>query len=98
MVNILYEENFLEHLSLYSIQAIVISTRIAHNLDRSDLNATLIGAAVRIAHCLGLHKISNQSRPVSYLEKVEIETGKRVWAQLLIQDHFQIPFTDTYSE
>ncbi|KAJ9156228.1 C6 zinc finger domain containing protein [Pleurostoma richardsiae] len=96
MVNILYEENFLEQLSLYSIQAIVISTRIAHNLGRSDLNATLVGAAVRIAHCLGLHKISDSSVGLSYNEQVELETGKRVWRQLVIQDHFQIPFTDTY--
>jgi hypothetical protein len=105
MINVLYQENFLENLSLYSIQAIVISTRIAHNLGRSDLNATLIGAAARIAHCLGLHKITDSStgddRALSgadWYERVEIETGKRVWLQLVIQDHFQIPFTDSYSE
>lgn len=104
-VNILNDENFLEHLSLYSIQAIVISTRIAHNLGRSDLNATLVGAAVRIAHCLGLHKISEltpdiavNEPPQNWYERIEVETGKRVWLQLVIQDHFQIPFTDTYSK
>ncbi|KAL1887495.1 hypothetical protein Sste5346_010194 [Sporothrix stenoceras] len=103
MVNTLYGENFLENLSLYAAQAIVISTRIAHNLDRTDLNAILVGAAVRIAHCLGLHKIAdphdggNETPDVdTWHERVEIETGKRVWLQLVIQDHFQIPYTDTY--
>ncbi|CAK7235490.1 hypothetical protein SBRCBS47491_009310 [Sporothrix bragantina] len=103
MVNVLYGENFLEHLSLYAVQAIVISTRIAHNLDRTDLNAILVGAAVRIAHCLGLHKISDPvvtpdglQSEFGWHEHVEIETGKRVWLQLVIQDHFQIPYTDTY--
>ncbi|EPE03043.1 c6 zinc finger domain containing protein [Ophiostoma piceae UAMH 11346] len=110
MVNTLYSENFLENLSLYAVQAILISTRIAHNLDRTDLNAILVGAAVRIAHCLGLHKISDAPEtpatkadtPASSVdtfdwhERVEIETGKRVWLQLVIQDHFQIPHTDTY--
>ncbi|CAK7219940.1 hypothetical protein SEUCBS140593_004064 [Sporothrix eucalyptigena] len=102
MVNTLYGENFLENLSLYAVQAIVISTRIAHNLDRTDLNAILVGAAVRIAHCLGLHKISDPvdadatDNTFNWHERVEIETGKRVWLQLVIQDHFQIPYTDTY--
>lgn len=106
MVNTLYGENFLENLSLYAVQAIVISTRIAHNLDRTDLNAILVGAAVRIAHCLGLHKIADPpadgddtetiDASGAWHERVEIETGKRVWLQLVIQDHFQIPYTDTY--
>ncbi|CAK7229803.1 hypothetical protein SCUCBS95973_007351 [Sporothrix curviconia] len=109
MVNTLYGENFMENLSLYAVQAIVISTRIAHNLDRTDLNTILVGAAVRIAHCLGLHKIAdphaegkengNEHEAIdvdTWHERVEIETGKRVWLQLVIQDHFQIPYTDTY--
>ncbi len=104
MVATLYAENFLENLSLYAVQAIVVSTRIAHNLDRTDLNAILVGAAVRIAHCLGLHKIADPpdedaavgSAAFNWHERVEIETGKRVWMQLVIQDHFQIVQTDTY--
>ncbi|CAK7220330.1 hypothetical protein SCUCBS95973_004122 [Sporothrix curviconia] len=104
MVNTLYGENFLEHLSLYSVQAVVISSRIAHNLDRTDLNASLIAAAVRIGHGLGLHKISepvvsahNAQDNVGWHERIEIETGKRVWLQLVVQDRSQIPFTATYN-
>ena len=88
---------------MYSVQAIVISTEVAHNLGLSDLNATLSSAAIRIAQCLGLHKIINAPNPDiktahQWHETLERELGKRVWWQLVIQDHFAIPFTDTYSE
>ena len=102
MVQVLYNSNFLSNLSLYSVQAIVISTEIAHNLGLSQLNATLFNAAVRIAECLGIHKIQDHSsKPLrnqqEWEEKVEREVGKRVWCQMIIQDHFAIPFTDSYS-
>jgi hypothetical protein len=102
MVQVLYNSNFLSNLSLYSVQAIVISTEIAHNLGLSQLNATLFNAAVRIAECLGIHKIRDHSsksvlNKEEWEEKVEREVGKRVWCQMIIQDHFAIPFTDSYS-
>ncbi|KAJ5952339.1 uncharacterized protein N7479_010752 [Penicillium vulpinum] len=102
MVQTLYNSNFLSNLSIYSVQAIVISTEVAHNLGLSQLNATLFNAAVRIAECLGIHKIQDQStKPAQskeeWDERVEREVGKRLWCQMVIQDHFAIPFTDTYS-
>ncbi|KAJ5997633.1 hypothetical protein N7522_009293 [Penicillium canescens] len=102
MVQTLYDCHFLSNLSIYSVQAIVISTEVAHNLGLSQLNATLFNAAVRIAECLGVHKIQDHStKPVrnkdDWEERVEREVGKRVWCQMIIQDHFAIPFTDTYS-
>lgn len=102
MVQTLYHSDFLTNLSLYSVQAIVISTEVAHNLGLSQLNATLFNAAVRIAECLGIHKIQDHSNRLAqskedWDEKVEREVGKRVWCQMIIQDHFAIPFTDTYS-
>lgn len=102
MVQILYNSHFLNNLSIYSVQAIVISTEVAHNLGLSHLNANLFNAAVRIAECLGVHKIKNHRSLVtqdkdSWEERVEREVGRRVWCQMLIQDHFAIPFTDTYS-
>lgn len=103
MIELLYSSDFLRNMSLYSVQAIVISTEVAHNLGLSQLNATLFSAAVRIAECLGLHKIEN-SKPTSSLnaheeewqENVDKEVGRRVWCQMVIQDHFAIPFTDSY--
>lgn len=103
MIDVLYTGNFLENLSLYSVQAIVISTEIAHNLGFSQLNATLFSAAVRIAECLGLHKIEDSdistiSTTEDWLEAIEKETGKRVFCQMVVQDHFAVPFTDSYGE
>ncbi|KAJ5782868.1 hypothetical protein N7457_004642 [Penicillium paradoxum] len=102
MVQTLYKSHFLANLSVYSVQAIVISTEVAHNLGLSQLNATLFNAAVRIAECLGIHKIQDHSTKLArskeeWDEKVEQEVGKRIWCQMIIQDHFAIPFTDTYS-
>lgn len=102
MVQTLYDSHFLSNLSIYSVQAIVISTEVAHNLGLSQLNATLFNAAVRIAECLGVHKIQDHAtKPAQnkddWEERVEREVGKRVWCQMIIQDHFAIPFTDTYS-
>ncbi|RMJ03376.1 hypothetical protein CDV36_015100 [Fusarium kuroshium] len=103
MVQVLNDQCFMENLSLFSIQAIVLSTRIAHNLDFSDFNAILVGAAIRIAHCLGLHMIpdTREARVTDNTDQwyavVEAEVGRRCWMQLVIQDYFQIPFTQTYA-
>ncbi|KAJ5090484.1 hypothetical protein N7532_009168 [Penicillium argentinense] len=102
MVQTMYSSHFLNNISIYSVQAVVISTEVAHNLGLSQLNATLFNAAVRIAECLGLHKIKDHPAILSpnrdqWEERVEREVGRRVWCQMIIQDHFAIPFTDTYS-
>lgn len=86
---------------VYSVQAIVISTEVAHNLGFSQLNATLMSAAIRIAQCIGLHKIRDYKLPIEtsrdqWNELVALETGKRVWYQMVVQDHFAIPFNDSY--
>lgn len=87
---------------MYSIQAIVLSTEVAHNLGFSDLNSTLIAAAIRLAQCMGLHKITEDSvleaeGSGQWHETIEREIGKRVWCQIVIQDHFGLCFTDSYS-
>lgn len=87
---------------MYSVQAIALSTEVAHNLGSSDLNATLIAAAIRLSQCMGLHNITDP--PSSKIgtsgqwhETVERELGKRLWCQIVIQDHFGLCFTDSYS-
>ncbi|RBA13647.1 hypothetical protein FPRO05_02440 [Fusarium proliferatum] len=103
MVDQLYQEDFAENHSIFSIQAIVLSTRVAHNLGRSDWNATLLGAAIRMAHCMGLHNIRNTTENPSaataegWFQCIETEVGRRCWNQLVIQDYFQVPFTETYA-
>lgn len=96
MTSVLFRFQFLSDLSIYSAQAIAISTEVAHNLGQSQLNATLFNAAVRIAECLGLHRIEDTGEE-DWEAKVERETGKRVWCQVTIQDHFAIPFTESYT-
>lgn len=90
---------------MFSVQAIVLSTRVAHNLGQSEPLANLVISAMGIAQTLGLHKIRSQSRGTNgppsdphsaWFESIELEVGKRTWWQLVIQDHFSIPFTETY--
>ncbi|KAH0848269.1 hypothetical protein FOPE_02225 [Fonsecaea pedrosoi] len=102
MVEVLYTSNFLQNISFYAVQAIVISTEVAHNFGLSQLNATLFSAAIRIAECLGVHKIQDGVSPhltaeEAWHETVEKEVGRRVWCQMIIQDYFAIPFTDSYT-
>ncbi|KAH7000590.1 hypothetical protein EDB80DRAFT_895783 [Ilyonectria destructans] len=98
MIHVLYSSHFLRDVSIYTVQAIVISTEVAHNLGQSQLNATLFNSAVRIAESLGLHRIGTGSAlEGNWNAKVNIEVGKRVWCQMMIQDHFAIPFTESYT-
>lgn len=66
------------------------------------MNATLVGAAIRMAHCMGLHRISSHHVQPSvdvaggWFQSVETEVGRRCWNQLVIQDYFQIPVTESY--
>ncbi|KAJ5565192.1 hypothetical protein N7513_001434 [Penicillium frequentans] len=87
MVQTLYSAHFLNNLSIYSVQAVVISTEIAHNLGLSQLNATLFNAAVRIAECLGIHKIKNHpptpKTEDGWEERVEREVGRRTISRFL---------------
>lgn len=88
---------------VYTVQAIAISTEVAHNLGHSESNAILFSAAVRIAQCLGLHRITDAATssgfptPEKWHENIEREVGKRIWCILLIQDHFAISYNDSYS-
>jgi len=92
---------------VFSVQAIVLSTRVAHNLGQSEPLANLVTSAIGIAQTMGLHKIRAKPKDsgdmpsgsrLAWFESVEIEVGKRTWWQLVIQDHFSIPFTETYGE
>lgn len=93
MLEVLYSEIFLENLSVYSVQDIGISTEFAHNLGFSQLNATLPGSALRIAQCLGLHKIvdgDNIPMPSTneWQDYAEREVGKgsgaRSWFRIIL--------------
>ncbi len=88
---------------VYSIQAIAISTRYAHNIGFSDSITNLLASAVGLAQAMGLHRIKSgeaddQQSIVTPHERIELENGKRLWWQLVVQDYFAIPFTESYCE
>lgn len=97
MMDTLWAGEFLRNATIHSVQAIAICTEVAHNLGQSQLNATLLSVAIRIAETLGLHTIQDAHvESLNWEVRMEREVGKRVWCQLIIQDHFAIPFTDSY--
>ena len=90
---------------MFSIQAVAISTRFAHNIGFSDTVTNLLTAVTGLAQAIGLHRIAfdatdtadHQQTKNSWHESIEREIGKRTWWQLVIQDYFAIPFTERYS-
>lgn len=82
----------------------MIATRYAHNIGYSDSLGNMLYSMYGIAQTMGLHRISpselDNTDPIKdspeWFEKIEREVGKRTWWQLVIQDHFSIPFTETY--
>ncbi|OAA75940.1 Zn(2)-C6 fungal-type DNA-binding domain protein [Akanthomyces lecanii RCEF 1005] len=104
LLRTLYTEDFMSDPSsiVYSIQAIAISTRYAHNIGFSDSITNLLASAVGLAQAMGLHRIKSaeaddQQSVVTPHERIELENGKRLWWQLVVQDYFAIPFTESYS-
>lgn len=97
MMDALWGGNFLQQAVIHSVQAIAVSTEVAHNLGQSQLNAALLSAAIRISESLGIHTIQDTyGEALDWETNIAREVGKRVWCQLIIQDHFAIPFTDSY--
>jgi hypothetical protein len=78
--------------SIFSVQAVATLTISAHLLGYSNMQTIHLASAVRIAQCLGLHKLGKDASG----GLIEKETGRRVWSQLCTQDWFGIPFSETY--
>jgi hypothetical protein len=95
-----YQENH----NLFSVQAIGTMTTCAHILGFSNTQSILIASAIRIAQSLGLHRLKGDrgeyKAPANNQERaacIQLETGRRVWQQMLTQDWFSVPFSETYS-
>jgi hypothetical protein len=95
-----YQENH----NIFSLQAIGTMTMCAHTLGFSNTQSILIASAIRIAQSLGLHRLKGErgeyKPPTNDREReahIQLEAGKRVWQQLLTQDWFSVPFSETYS-
>lgn len=99
---VLYRTDFLSNHSIFAVQAICIISMVAHSFGESDLMATLVNAGIRIAQCLGLHRIADGASTNSSAEGNmdvlwEREVGRRVWWKLVQLDYHSMPYTGTLS-
>jgi hypothetical protein len=88
-----FEANFMLTLpKRFSVQAIATLTIVAHPLGQSNSHSVMLASAVSIGQSLGLHRLVDENAG----SVVEREIGRRVWAQLCVQDWFSIPFSEAY--
>jgi hypothetical protein len=94
---ILNGEGFMSRHTIFSLKAICISGMVANVLGKSDLLITWLSASIRIAQCLGLHRIGEDTSGDTWTETLQKEIGRRVWWKLVELDYHSIPYTGTYS-
>ncbi|KAK5127336.1 hypothetical protein LTR85_006675 [Meristemomyces frigidus] len=90
-VGCLQKAQYMANPSILACEAISTLTMSAHLLGCSNQQAILLASATRIAQSLGLHRLDDTAE-----RTIEVETGRRVWAQLCTQDWFSIPFSECY--
>lgn len=107
-ISCLYLADYTSNLHVYSIQAIQALSMSAHILGFSNEQFVYLGGAIRIAQSLGLQRLSYDTEvdnalvdgtPMSQERKdklIKREMGRRIWAQLCIQDWFSTPASDMY--
>ncbi len=102
-IDCLHAASYQQNHNLYGVQAISTMTTCAHILGFSNTQSVLLASAVRIAQSLGLHRLGGETRRCQDLTNVKEmeayvrrESGRRVWQQLVTQDWFSVPFSETY--
>lgn len=94
----IFQSKSLARHTIYSVQAICICAMVANVLDSSDQMTVLVNAAVRIAQCLGLHRIPDEeSIDMDWLTRIQREVGRRIWWKLVELDYHSMPYTGTLS-
>ncbi|KAJ9144909.1 C6 zinc finger domain containing protein [Pleurostoma richardsiae] len=109
MVRSLWETEFMAKHSMHSIQAVIISSMVAHPLGHGVRHMVLLNSCLRIAQCLGLAEqrkqpLSAHDAEMSYQtvseprfsRRVAEEVTRRIWWQLLVQDYFLVPMAGSY--
>ncbi|CAH0034068.1 unnamed protein product [Clonostachys rhizophaga] len=101
-IEVLFRANFMDDHSIYSVQAICLLIQVAHHFDKSDLICILISTAIRIAQCLGLHRLGpdraiseGSTASINEPANTDRELKKGIWWFLVCHDWFQIPFQNT---
>jgi hypothetical protein len=94
----IFRTNSLGRHTIYSIQAVCICAMVGNVLDSSDQMTVLVNAAVRIAQCLGLHRIPDEpENSIDWPTTVHREGGRRIWWKLVELDYHSMPYTGTLS-
>ncbi|TLD35489.1 hypothetical protein E2P81_ATG01792 [Venturia nashicola] len=97
MMDVLNGEQFMSRHTVFSIQAICISGLVGNIFGKSDLLNTLVNAAIRIAQCLGLHKIPDEEAGEIWDDTLDREVGRRIWWKLVEMDYHSTPYTGSCS-
>jgi hypothetical protein len=105
-IDTLFAANFMAYHSIFSVQTICMLIHVGYNLGQSDLIASLMGSAIRIAQSLGLHRLGSDKpespnsvsdSPRKTRKLIDREVKKRIWWFIIRQDWLQIPFMNTYT-
>lgn len=91
----LHEADWMRSHSLYAVQAVAIMASAAVNSGKADMYFTLLGAAIRVAQALNLHRLGPDPNPQE--PDIAREVRKRTWYQLLYQDAFHVAFNGACS-
>lgn len=85
MMKTLYSQlQLMNKLSLTMVQAGLLISIYENSEGLNDASYMSIGACVRLGHAIGLHKTLQQTPPVDYMERMEMESRKRVWWGVII--------------
>lgn len=95
VIEVLNGEDFMNRHTIHSVQAVCISGMVGNVFGKSDLLTTLVNASVRIAQCLGLHRIPGECPNEPWDEICDKEVGRRVWWKLVEMDYHSMPYTGT---
>ncbi|GAA5918046.1 hypothetical protein JCM6882_008154 [Rhodosporidiobolus microsporus] len=107
----LHRANFLAKHSIYAVQSIVVLVIACQDVGGSDLIATLLACAIRIAQHLNLHRFASDQawdakRRANGVDPksaqgirglIQREVRKRVWYALCAEDWYSIPYRRAYA-
>lgn len=92
----LQEADWMRCHSLYAVQSVAVMASSAVNTGKADMYFTLLGAAIRVAQALNMHRLGPDKD--SKYSDIAREVRKRTWYQLLYQDAFHVAFNGACCE
>ncbi|ORY63814.1 hypothetical protein BCR35DRAFT_308781 [Leucosporidium creatinivorum] len=110
-ISALHRSNFLAKHSIYSVQTVVIVVLTCQDVGGSDLIATLLACAIRIAIHLNIHRFASDAEwersriakgvkaqsELGIKQLIDREVRKRLWCALCTEDWVSIPYRRSYT-